>query len=1165
MKKEVSKYHITKRILSIILALILILSSLYQFPVKNGVNATGSVTNVGGEYYVTTDIEDGFENMDLEYDSGYKIDGVEVSNGCKVAVGPNVNFRVYEDFTFSGVRLLGDGERDTMFILFADNVTIGGTLSGTSDNVVINYSNLTMTVFNAATLASNGINSFKNGNSNSGGTIIADQVTINSDIYSDISKSKIKAKSSFVKDSRNINATVVAEETTQITSSGGTFTLQVGDCKKTITGAVDDTAYNLLDVPGISIGSYTNPLYGTAYDFLSVVSTDTAYGGTPYLEYAEEGSSVYTTEKPVEVGNYTFRVVAPADGSYREEISEEKGFSIDYLPLSDCVKTSGDSYVTMEGLSNDIYVKDEVTLKPASGYKIKTYGGSSFSDSISLNWDDLYVGESFNTDTCFYLKRNSDEAETSFQNYELIAPELKNLIFDYVDPVIDSIVVDGVSKSFGEGEVVRAEKIEITISDTNLDKVITPDAEYTRENGGVTAVGSTYKSTVVFKGIIGQPQDTYFMAFDKVGREISLGFTLKYPLITPNSSVSVSDVYVGTEIEPVLTTDSDGRSGAVFKYKSSSDTEYTSEKPTAAGTYNVLAVIPETDIYKEGSCESDFRIMKKTPSVAEIIVPDSVIGKEYEAVLTTDSDGKNQAVIEYRKETEDDSAFVTEKPKASGKYIVRATIPETDTFEMVQCTSTFTINKRSTGENKVEVPDTIIGTDYIPVLTTISDGKDKAVFEYKKESEDDSKYVTEKPTKAGKYMVRATVPATDYYDKIVCTATFTISKKTASILKVEVGKIYAGQDYEPVLTTDSDGKDKASFVYKDRSKSGDNYIKDKPKAAGNYTVKAIIPATDTYEAASCTVDYRIYKNEVSAKISIDDVIAGTAYEPKLNTLSDGAKKAVFEYKLKKAPEEAYTKTQPKTVGEYVVRAKIPETAKYEPITCKAEFRIVYLDTPDEPYTLTGTKGKNDYYVSDVYLKAASGYSISKNLMGTYMSLLGFNNDISNVFLMRNKDGALTSSVPVTEKVKIDKNVPVFMDVKSPLGDIASLTKGGVVYSDQMVVRVIDEHLAGIKMNGVMISPEDSNADIVLDSENGIKYIQMIAEDEAGNENRLEFTLKAEWLKEKKIPAGKLIPLEAEEEYFLESGNWTMDGDPTVYDGGGSVYVDNNGSFTFEVN
>ena len=80
--------------------------------------------------------------------------------------------------------------------------------------------------------------------------------------------------------------------------------------------------------------------------------------------------------------------------------------------------------------------------------------------------------------------------------------------------------------------------------------------------------------------------------------------------------------------------------------------------------------------------------------------------------------------------------------------------------------------------------------------------------------------------------------------------------------------------------------------------------------------------------------------------------------------------------------------------------------------------------------------------------------------------------------------------------------------------------------------------------------------------NGAKTFKLKAEDEAGNTTSAAITVMATWLKDKIIPGDKLLPLDSSESYKLGSGKWTVSGDSTIYNGGGTVYVNADGDYTF---
>ena len=147
--------------------------------------------------------------------------------------------------------------------------------------------------------------------------------------------------------------------------------------------------------------------------------------------------------------------------------------------------------------------------------------------------------------------------------------------------------------------------------------------------------------------------------------------------------------------------------------------------------------------------------------------------------------------------------------------MVRATIPETDTYLEITCEDSFEIKKISTATVTVTVPDSYVGDTYEPSVTTESDGKALTTYEYKVKGTADISYGSTKPTAAGSYTVRANVPETDTYLSVFGTADFTISRKTPSTATVSVADIDVGGTVTPVVTTDSDGKALATFEYKD--------------------------------------------------------------------------------------------------------------------------------------------------------------------------------------------------------------------------------------------------------------------------------------------------------------------------------------------------------------
>ena len=352
--------------------------------------------------------------------------------------------------------------------------------------------------------------------------------------------------------------------------------------------------------------------------------------------------------------------------------------------------------------------------------------------------------------------------------------------------------------------------------------------------------------------------------------------------------ISIADILVGGTVKPKVSgIPNDYRGNIAYKYKLSTDddSKYSDVVPTAAGTYTAMAVFPETDIYNKLSCEVEFSITLVTGS-ATVSVDDIYVGETVNPIVTTDLDTVDDTVFEYKLSSEPDSAYSETVPTAAGTYTVRATVPATLIFTSAVCTDTFTISKNDVTA-EVTVADIYVGGTPSPVVTTESDGKADATFEYKLSDAPEDDYSDTVPVAAGTYSVRATVPETDAYLSTTCENTFTINKNTATAT-VTVADIYVGGTVSPVVDSISDGKTSATFEYKLSDADDEEYSDTVPTAAGDYSIRATIPETDTYVEITCENTFTISKNTPSLSIKIPDTIyVGDTIDVEVITPSTG--------------------------------------------------------------------------------------------------------------------------------------------------------------------------------------------------------------------------------------------------------------------------------------
>ena len=459
----------------------------------------------------------------------------------------------------------------------------------------------------------------------------------------------------------------------------------------------------------------------------------------------------------------------------------------------------------------------------------------------------------------------------------------------------------------------------------------------------------------------------------------------------------------------------------------------------------------------------------------------------------------------------------------------------------------------------VSVPGTIYaGDNYAVDVKTNSDGE--VSLQYKDAST--NTVLSTKPTSAGKYTVTATAEETDFYFEVSNSTSYTIIKRAPDTVITVPDVITIDSDYTIGVDTDSDG----DVTYQYFNKNNTTYPINKPTTAGEYTVTVRTTETSKYYASAASADFTISKRSPSVSLGVGTPYAGTTYSPTFYSNSDAADRAVFEYKEKNADDSKYSTTLPTAYGEYVVRVTIPETAEFAKTIVTADYRIIYLAAPQTAYVIEGQSGKNNYFISDVELKAPTGYSISAVYGGPYTASIPYKDGVTSVYLKRTSDGALTSGIPITNAPRVDKNAP---SISAKTGTI---TPGAVMYVSDFTLNVSDPNLRSLKVNGepIDLANYKNGYALTLNPGYGSQTYKIMAEDEAGNVTTLEFTLKAEWLKDKVIIPDVVLPLEGNESYNLGDGYWlvtrnTPEGpvtDKTVYSGNMPFYVPEGGEYTF---
>lgn len=401
---------------------------------------------------------------------------------------------------------------------------------------------------------------------------------------------------------------------------------------------------------------------------------------------------------------------------------------------------------------------------------------------------------------------------------------------------------------------------------------------------------------------------------------------------------------------------------------------------------------------------------------------------------------------------------------------------------------------------------------------------------------------------------------------------------TTEVKGFQMGNIMGLMDNCPNVTVEA----KADY---DTADAGENKtITVAYSLSGTDADKYEAPKTETYTGGKIT------KAEGCADFTQKSWIIGQK-QPKAAVKSEtnGTDHITYFYKKQGAADSTYTSEAPTAEGAYTAKAEFAETTNYQKVTKTADFTISYLTTPQEPYTLKGEEGSDQWYTGAVTIMPKSGYLLSEEENGTFSDSLTVEETKNvTIYLQKKEDNAKTAAIKIG-KIQIDGTAPEIIGAKT----------GETYRVEKLKVTIKDEHLASVNLNGKKIPFSGKTAELTLKP--SPKDYVIAAKDEAGNLTKVTVTVgKPE--KDKKNDSGDTdnqkkkdsntnsnntgnsaetenadetaksptkisgsgkLRLKSGEAYQLESGRWKVQGDATIYEGGNTFYVTSDGEYQFE--
>ncbi len=292
--------------------------------------------------------------------------------------------------------------------------------------------------------------------------------------------------------------------------------------------------------------------------------------------------------------------------------------------------------------------------------------------------------------------------------------------------------------------------------------------------------------------------------------------------------------------------------------------------------------------------------------------------------------------------------------------------------------------------------------------------------------------------------------------------------------------------------------------------------------------------------------------EGTGTVTVADIHYGGTLKPVIASTTNDVDSATVQYKKQGAPDTEYSNEVPTAIGDYTVRVSFQEKDYYKGFEATDDFSIQYLKAPATPYTISGTKGKNEFYTSDVKIIPPEEFSIADILDGEYNSYLMYDTTVSDkkIYLKKDLTGEKTDAITL-EAFRIDQDAPA-----------VNAVNGQIYYKDFIEITVQDNNLDTITVDDEPVKTNDTSQKLILASDNGVSVYNIAATDKAGNSTTVKVTVAAEWTKTGSIPNGSAVRLMAGQSYKFGSGTWKVGEDTTCYNGDTTFYVKTGGTYTF---
>ena len=416
--------------------------------------------------------------------------------------------------------------------------------------------------------------------------------------------------------------------------------------------------------------------------------------------------------------------------------------------------------------------------------------------------------------------------------------------------------------------------------------------------------------------------------------EASVEVTIAKAAITP--TVTLQGWAYGADANTPVVEGNLGKGAETFTYAVKGSTTFTEAVPSTVGEYVVKATIAETANYLGAEATAEFKISSSASVLTK--VPAAIANLTYtgQAQTLVTAGEATGGELQYKLGT--DGTYGTTLPAATdaGTYTVYYKVVGDDNHSDVAEASVEVTIAKAAITPTVTLQGWAYGADANTPVVEGNLGKGTETFTYAVKGS--ATFAEEVPSTVGEYVVKATIAETANYLGAEATAEFKISSSASVLTKAPAAienLTYTGQAQTLVTAGEATG---GELQYKLGTDGTYGTTLPAGTDAGTYTVYYKVVGDDNHsDVAEASVEVTIAKAAITPTVTLQ----GWAYGADANTpvvegnLGKGAE--TFTYAVKGSA--TFAEAVPSTVGEYVVKVTIAETANYLGAEATAEFKI----------------------------------------------------------------------------------------------------------------------------------------------------------------------------------------------------------------------------------